>query len=285
MSGVYKEIQKRFGESVENYIMASRCAQGLADLSRCTKEEKEQILQNWTTVRDGGKFGKAAAKGKSEAERAVERANHRQAFQDLFRGRDFPTLHRPRRSTLPSEYEDAIQHSVHVTSKGDAVEDEMIERALRASIVELRSAEAAGEEEQHAYDRAIDASIREAGLVLKEKRTEQEQAGRKSEGSESMNKPRPPPLPPRNIVPILPDEVGDEDLEIALAESRRMHEDDLKRDQRESSEMDAVMKYVTRQSLAELEYERQRQDPSLLPTNSELPVHRHSPVDEHEHHE
>lgn len=50
MSGIYQEIQKRFGESVENYIIASRCAQGLADLSACTEEEKESILQNWALV-------------------------------------------------------------------------------------------------------------------------------------------------------------------------------------------------------------------------------------------
>jgi hypothetical protein len=311
MSGIYKEIQKRFGESVENYIMASRCAQGMADLSRCTQEEKEQILQNWATVqdefvtrkghhlksksqvldgdetiKDGGKSGKATEKGKSEAEKGVERANRRQALRELFMGRDFSTRHPPRRSTLPSDYEDAIQHSVHVTSEGNAEEDEMIERALRASIVELRSAEASGEEEQRAYDRAIAASVREAELVLKEKRTEKEQAGPRK-GSESLDKSRPPrpPLPPRKSAPSLPDEGRDDDLETALAESRLMHDTKLSREQEEKSEMDIVMEYVRRQSLAEFECGRQRQDPGLPPPYSEAPVERHSRVDDRESHE
>ncbi|EED21405.1 UDP-glucose,sterol transferase, putative [Talaromyces stipitatus ATCC 10500] len=308
MSGIYKEIQKRFGESVENYIMASRCAQGLADLSNCTTEEKENILMNWSyyeadivakrnarrnrkksngtgkrarsgTIGDRSKDGEnTASERDTESVKAAERANRRQSLRQLFRGRSNSSPP-PRTSTpdsaLPDEYEHAIRHSVLATSQRNDTEDEMIERALRASMTELRDAKADGEEEERAYSLAVEASIREAERVIEEKKREREARGTVSEVEKSNHihapesQPRsksadeagkeqrkyPPKLPPRSSVSA----DHDAEMENALKESKKSYEDDLRR---EKEEMDILVEYVKRQSLAEAEQQKQQQKPA-----------------------
>lgn len=304
LSGIYKEVQKRFGESVENYIMASRCAQGVYDAASSTVEERDGVLRNWTYFEAEFVKKKAARHSQSkfndrtvgprattimsesvsadmqprEADEnqetggtAADRAWGRQALRGLFRGRanSSPSrLARPSSVALPPAYEEAILHSVHETSRGDAIEDEMIERALRASMVELQAAEAAGEEEQRAYERALDASIREAGRVLAE--NEKSMLDSSSESSSHMKqpsaldgfdqvekRPQPPALPPRAMEA---DATADPDLQAALAQSQASYDENLQREHREKSELDMVMEYVKRQSLAELEYERERRE-------------------------
>lgn len=305
LSGIYKEVQKRFGESVENYIMASRCAQGVCDAASSTVEERDGILRNWKYFEAEFVKKKAARHSQSKfhdrtigpraatmvsdtssadmqlreedgtqetGQGAADRARRRQALRGLFRGRanSSPSrLSRPSSAALPPAYEEAILRSVHKTSKGDATEDEMIERALRASMVELQAAEDAGEEEQRAYERALDASIREAGRVLAEH--EKSMLDSPSEGSSHIKssaldgfdqeekRPQPPALPPRAMET---DGAADPDLHAALAQSQASYEENIQREQREKSELDMVMEYVKRQSLAELEYERQRRDAS-----------------------
>ncbi|EEA25527.1 hypothetical protein TMatcc_006244 [Talaromyces marneffei ATCC 18224] len=311
MSGLYQEIQKRFGESVENYIMASRCAQGLTDLSTCTNEEKEDILTNWaffetdvvakrnerlnrykvdrdmkrirTRILDENTKDTAKLQGQdTESVKAAERANGREPLHHLFRGRASSSP--PPRQTildlvLPDEYEDAIRDSVLATSQGNNTEDEMIERALRASMTELRNAEVAGEEEDRAYELAVEASIREAARVIEEKKREHEKGSLASKDEESKHyvdqlrshsppnsvdqsdqeQPRrpPPALPPRSPMPIPTDH--DTELQHALNESKRDHDNRLRREQREKDEMDIIIEYIKRQSLAEAEQQRREQ--------------------------
>lgn len=313
MSGIYHEIQKRFGESVENYIMASRCAQGLTDLSTCTIEEKENILTNWSffeadveakrdarrnlcKVDGDGKrartrtmseksedTGKTLEEQNAESVKAAERANRREALRQLFRGRASsspPPRQTAPDSALPDEYEHAIRHSVLATSQGNDTEDEMIERALRASMAELRNAKAAGEEEDRAYDLAVEASIREAERVIEEKKREHDErsaVGQDEKSNYYIHQPQPqaqpppysvdqpdqklprlpPALPPRSPMPIPTDH--ETELQNALNESQRSYDDDLRREQREKEEMDIVMEYVKRQSLAEAEQQRRQQ--------------------------
>lgn len=69
-------------------------------------------------------------------------------------------------STGPSsrheaEYEEAIRESVDATSTGNPEEDEMIEKAIRASVAELQKASMEGDD-QDAMRRAIQASIADA---------------------------------------------------------------------------------------------------------------------------
>jgi hypothetical protein len=144
----------------------------------------------------------------------------------------------------------------------------MIERALRASMVELQAAEDGGEEEQRAYERALDASIREAGRVLAENEKSMYDSPSESNShikspsaedgfDQAEKRPQPPALPPRAMEA---DATADPDLQAALAQSQASYAENLQREHRDKSELDMVMEYVKRQSLAELEYERQKRE-------------------------
>lgn len=61
------------------------------------------------------------------------------------------------------DFESAIKASVAATSKGNVEEDQMIERAIRASVRELQAAQSSSVNDQEALNRAIQASIVEAG--------------------------------------------------------------------------------------------------------------------------
>ena len=71
---------------------------------------------------------------------------------------------------LPAtEFEDAIRDSVATTSKGDPEEDKVIERAIRASVAELRRKPVANERDD-VFQRAIQASVAEASRARNEQR-------------------------------------------------------------------------------------------------------------------
>ncbi|KAF2454706.1 hypothetical protein BDY21DRAFT_352518 [Lineolata rhizophorae] len=53
--GVYKEVQKLYGASAQNYIIAARTAQGYEDWANSTAEERAEVLRKWNELlRDGG---------------------------------------------------------------------------------------------------------------------------------------------------------------------------------------------------------------------------------------
>ena len=61
--GIYAEIQKHFGHSVQNYIIAARTAQGYEEWKESTPEERVQIIEAWKGVqvelrKTGKKYGK-----------------------------------------------------------------------------------------------------------------------------------------------------------------------------------------------------------------------------------
>lgn len=135
---------------------------------------------------------------------------------------------------------------------------------------ELRAAKAAGEDEERAYDLAIKASMREAERVLTERKEDAPVAESASSSSprqsrslsRSIDKPNqqqqqerapPPALPPRQQVA----EDYDAELQRALSESQISYdEDSIRREQREKEEIDIVLDFVKRQSLAELEHKQ-----------------------------
>jgi len=51
MNGIYKEIRRLFRDSVESYILASRCAQGVEEYARCTPQERSEVVRRWNTVK------------------------------------------------------------------------------------------------------------------------------------------------------------------------------------------------------------------------------------------
>jgi hypothetical protein len=281
MSGIYKQIQKQFGENVGGYMIASRCAQGAMEYECASPGEREDVIRQWhivqaslrerrtrdphhtkEIVRDLKSKGvfKLSSSERSTLTATADGRHETRGSDRSFKSRSQSPTTRSQSPFIPAEYEEAIKKSVQQTSTGDPDEDEMIERALRASVLELKAAESAGEDEERAYDRAIKASIREAERVRNER--ENSQIAPQANGNTAQASLKPPgyrpELPPRSAVArASEDDEGDAEFQRAIAESMKTHEEALKRAQAEKSEMDVVMEYMKRQSLAEYEYQQQ----------------------------
>ncbi|KAL1856207.1 hypothetical protein Plec18170_004076 [Paecilomyces lecythidis] len=261
MSGIYKQIQKQFGENVGGYMIASRCAQGTMEYERASAGEREDVIRRWSAVQE------------SQREKQTrDRFRTKQIMRDLTskglyqqsaseKSTSAPSPAKPTTDTeasIPPDYEEAIKESVYQTSKGNPEEDEMIERALRASVLELKTAESAGEDEESAYNRAIEASIKEAERVRNEQESSQILSpGGATAGANLNPLGYRPELPPRSAVAGSSDDDEDAELQRAISESKRIHEESQKKAQTEKSEMDIIMDYMKRQSLAEYEYQQQ----------------------------
>lgn len=66
MQGVSKEVQKLFTSDVQNYILASRAAQGYEEWLESDEKEREDIIAQWKIMRK-------ALKGKGRRDNAVQR--------------------------------------------------------------------------------------------------------------------------------------------------------------------------------------------------------------------
>ena len=196
--GVYKEIQKLFGSSVQNYIIAARTSQGYDEWSKSSLEDRLTVVQRWHDIQAEILKEKEAArhsslptpqgflksqrvscderkkshdskkKAKKDRRRKVAREvsdDSRATGSSLHHARTFPVVNML--GSDDSAFEEAIQTSVAATSQGDLEQDRLIERAIRASVLELQSASREGDNDE-AVTRAIKASIAEATRVRNE---------------------------------------------------------------------------------------------------------------------
>lgn len=135
---------------------------------------------------------------KSSAEKKEKKKGKSNATEDAFAeihaSHPFVAQTQKSQESDPSrddaEFEEAIQASVAATSRGNPEEDQMIERAIRASVLELQLASKEGDNNE-AIQRAIKASVAEAAQAR----------------SEDYSKPRATAL----------DGVGDHEKELAAA--------------------------------------------------------------------
>ena len=213
--GLYAELQKHFGSSVQNYIIAARTAQGYEEWKESTPEQRAIIVNGWKGRQEelrrknqrpsseakgdgGGQQTRRSLSGdwlssfketrhlpyeerKKLAEEKQRRKEERRKNKDddkkgatktKSRCKHCPLQHeegvdcpfKPMADTSKAtndEFEEAIKKSVMATSKGDPEEDAMIEKALRASVNELKNAKATGSNYE-SYDRAMAAGAAEA---------------------------------------------------------------------------------------------------------------------------
>lgn len=202
LQGISKEIGKLTGMSVQNYIVASRMAQGIAELGVSTPEERADVIRRWFLLqeelkqprskrnrpdsskgaeKDGQKedffsrFGKTSRMSfearKKLANERKERAYEAAEEEPQAHGQPFYTSLSS--TTESHDFEDAIQQSVLATSNGDKEEDKAIARALRASVTALRTSSHQGHSEHEAYERAVAASVAEASRMRAEASTSQ----------------------------------------------------------------------------------------------------------------
>lgn len=235
--GIYAEVAKLFGSSVQNYIIAARVAQGYEEWKSSTPEERAQIVSAWKDdklqARKGGRiYGnekkeavektasqhptgsaellsgfkhtrhlswderkilsekreqlKKEQKELQRREKEVSKAEEKRSgkaknrFDDDNNGNVKPSsssdMTRSAEDAGVDDYEHAIQTSLGATSRGNAEEDAVIEKALRASLQELHAAsQDADTHEDDAYKAAVKASMQEY------KRAQAGQAGQAQE--------------------------------------------------------------------------------------------------------
>ena len=173
------------GSSVQNYIIASRTAQGFEAWKSSSEEERLDVIRRWHAVQlklksDNSRPGKESGacprdfvkrhlstedrkkhagdkkqkKGKNPSQGSwFSRSQSGLHQAHIDRGQNESTQEQP-------EFEEAIQRSVTATSRGNPEEDRLIERAIRASVAELQRASQEGDDDE-AVNRAIQASVAE----------------------------------------------------------------------------------------------------------------------------
>ncbi|KAK4626648.1 Sterol 3-beta-glucosyltransferase UGT80A2 [Fulvia fulva] len=178
MKGIYKEVQKQFGSSVQNYIMAARTAQGFDEYHRASIEEKQDIIMRWKVLQKNLKkkrnpdelvrdildeqmkkkeaWLESRRCGQDDKQTGRSRANSRTSAKS--RGTDDPYQHDPENDMLAmgtsqsssaaqeDQYriaeeralEEAIRQSVAATSRGDSKEDARVAEGMRANMAEVQ---------------------------------------------------------------------------------------------------------------------------------------------------
>ena len=196
MKGVYKELQKFSGSSVQNYIIAARTAQGYDDWQKSSPEERLEVVQRWKSiqkdlkkkrnpdemVRDILEEQRHRRQEHIAAWKEKKHHFHRATSTGVFKtSHDLPGTHDTESQEMHSDAQDAelkhantldddelheaIKMSVRETSRGNHEEDEAVERAIKASMAELqrdRAARRAPDEDDEDLRKAMAASEAES---------------------------------------------------------------------------------------------------------------------------
>ncbi|KAK5941179.1 hypothetical protein PMZ80_006456 [Knufia obscura] len=186
MKGVHKEVQNLFGSNVQNYIVASRVAQGYEEWLQSSDAEKQDVIVRWKLIQ---KYLKK--KQSDEMVKDVLEAQRKQNIEDTAahqRGgytanfaqsasADTLTLdpesamlamngsQSPEESLNAAEIDETIRLSVQETSHRDDEEDANMERAIQENVSQLqrqRQPAADHQAEQENLRQAIAASETEA---------------------------------------------------------------------------------------------------------------------------
>ena len=305
--GIYKELRKHLGASDQNYIVAARTAQGYDEWERSSEDDRLDAVRKWHDIQlelskekhqvrvhktpPPCRFLKTRHMSHDNGNKTAGGKNTAKKFGVSKKGDSSspeigaaptPLRHAqtyPRASSFHSdsaEFEQAIQLSVAATSKGNPEEDDLVEKAIRASVAELQQASKEGDDDK-ALKRAIQASVAEAARNHKDNKDYSEQLHDALYRSIHQR----PALrrTPTDIADLDFDDSGvdtdddvnikialesskkihhtrqrDEELERALDESKKSHEDHEKGLEKLMTEEEIVLEYVKKQSLAEEKY-------------------------------
>lgn len=231
MKGVYKEMSKHLGSSVQNYIIAARTAQGYDEWNASTEAERRDIVARWKHMqkdikkkRNMDELVKEILEEKKKSWKSGwdERRNRKRGTStgQFNRSSEVPgyedqqsatpsaeaggaelrhaqTYQEPQRGLLDhDDLDEAIRESVRETSKGDPYEDAAVERAIHVSMAELQRARAERAAQQP--QSSADTEDEELQLALAQSASEAHEKGKAQV-------------------------VHDEELERVLAQSLREH--------------------------------------------------------------
>ena len=274
--GIYKELQKRLGSSVQNYIVAARTAQGYEDWNTSMETERLDVVSRWhaaqVDIHKQNRQWKMRVSPASERHEDQGKIQHRSVrftrTPDVrspeSRGLAAGPSDSSRGNEMDSAFEDAIKESVLATSAGNPEEDKMIERAIRASIAELRQAPGSGVKDDTFYKAAnLSGATSEDTASTHENNEENAQLeaalqlssreyGSRNHQSEG-NVERDGNIESAFVgsKPGNSNDSQDADLAQALAESAKDHESNQTMEERLRREDEIVLEYVKKQSQLE----------------------------------
>jgi UDP:flavonoid glycosyltransferase YjiC (YdhE family) len=156
MQGVHKEVQKLYGSNVQNYIVASRTAQGYEEWLQSSDAEKQDVIVRWKLIQ---KYLKKKRKP-DEMVRDVLEAQRKMNMEDREGRQDWDSAQSasadapnfdperamlamgssqsPEESLRAAKIDETIRLSVQETSRGDAEEDANVERAIQETRSQLQ---------------------------------------------------------------------------------------------------------------------------------------------------
>lgn len=145
MQGVYKEMQKQMGSSVQNYIIAARTAQGYEEWSAAHPEERSDVVRRWqqleTQLRKKRNADDVVKEIFEEARRkrmeSLPQGKQSGSSGTSTNGQTGAPSGGAQQAPDPDALEAAIRESIRQTSRGNPEEDAAIERAIRVSMSEL----------------------------------------------------------------------------------------------------------------------------------------------------
>ena len=217
MQGVYKEMQKQMGSSVQNYIIAARTAQGYEEWSGASAEERSDIVRRWHLLEQQLRKKRNA----DDVVKEIFEEARRKRMEGLPQGGRSAGSSTQAASTSaqqapdPGALEAAIRESIRQTSRGNPEEDAAIERAIRVSMAELaRNSGAAKpqDDDEEALRKAMAASTQQSS----------QQGGQDSERDEELERAMANSLrEQRRQYDNDYDDDNDEDYQRALQESQR----------------------------------------------------------------
>jgi UDP:flavonoid glycosyltransferase YjiC (YdhE family) len=159
MMGVYKEMQKVFGSSVQGYIIAARTAQGYDEWQRSDVQERRLVIERWKEMQMTLKKKRnpdelvrqilqeqARKKDVWVDSKKAERAEKRRSRgPSMASSKGNAPFHDPESAMLAIEIpksreaeeralQEAIRQSVQQTSEGNQTEDARVEQGIRESM-------------------------------------------------------------------------------------------------------------------------------------------------------
>ena len=136
--GIYKELRKTHGHSVQNYIIAARTAQGFDEWNLATEAERLSVVTRWKEQHGStSDFTRDSSSVSEPVEDLTENPRGPSQYPD----RSKEAVASPVSAfgdTDAGEFERAIRESVEATSTGNSEEDDLVERAIRASLAQIR---------------------------------------------------------------------------------------------------------------------------------------------------
>jgi len=301
---------------VQSYIVAARTAQGYEEWHHSNQQERLDVVSRWQAIQveiekeknhtRHGTFQTRHCYLKSTIEERKRQSAQKKKDKKSAQSKDgnhspnaipesHPFVHQQSGGTgaASADFEEAILASVAATSHGNPGEDKMIEKAIRASVLELQSASEEGDHAD-AVQRAIQASVAEATKVRGQdssKPPTNDLDGASDHDKElesalhrSVSQ-HPPSASQKNLAIVDFDDSGvdtdddenikaaiersksaemsglkaahlDEDFEEAIELSRKTQEEHKQGLSKSKTEEEIVLEYVKRQSLAEEQHKR-----------------------------